>query len=84
MEKEKVEIGDPITVGEITIIPVIELSIKCRFSKKYFSYFGKKQPTSIVVVSPSGKWALRVSGEEVPLDQFIQDTPGMKEVLETI
>lgn len=84
MEKQKVEIDDPITVGEITLIPVIELSLKYQFNENYFSCFGTKQPASIVVVSPSGKRAFRVSGEEVSFDQLIKETPGMREMLETI
>ena len=84
MEKEKVEIGNPVTIGGLTLIPVVELSLAYWCSGGRFSCFGAKQPTSIVVVSPSEKRAFRVSGEEVPLDQFIEEIPGMKEVLETI
>ncbi len=84
MEKEEVEIGNPVTIGGFTLIPVVELSLTYWCSGGRFSCFGTKQPASIVVVSPSGKRAFRISGEEVPLDQFIKETPGMREVLETI
>ena len=84
MEKKEVEIGNPVTIGEATLIPVVELSLKYWRGGGGFSCFCTKQPASIVVVSPSGKRAFRISGEEVPLDQFIQETPGIREVLETI
>ena len=84
MEKEEVEIGNPVTIGGVTLIPVVELSLTYRCSGGRFSCFGTKQPASIVVVSPSGKRAFSISGEEVPLDQFLKESPGMREVLETI
>jgi hypothetical protein len=84
MEKEEVEIGNPVTIGGVTLIPVVELSLTYWCSRGRFSCFGTKQPASIVVVSPSRKRAFRISGEEVPLDQFIKETHSMREVLETI
>ena len=84
MEKKEVEIGNPMTIGEVTLIPVVELSLNYWRGGGRFSCFGIKQPVSIVVVTSSGKRALRASGEEVPLDQFIQETLGIREVLETI
>ncbi len=84
MEKKEVEIGNPMTIGEVTLIPVVELSLNYWRGEGRFSCFGIKQPASIVVVNSSGKRAFRASGEEVPLDQFIQETPGIREVLETI
>ncbi len=84
MEKKEVEIGNPMTIAGVTLIPVIEFSLNYWHGEGRFSCFVIKQPVSIVVVSSSGKRAFRASGEEVPLGQFIQETPGIKEVLETI
>ncbi len=84
MEKKEVEIGNPMIIGGVTLIPVVEFSLNYWRGGGRFSCFGIKQPVSIVVVSSSGKRAFRASGEEVPLDQFIQETPGIREVLETI
>ena len=84
MEKKEVEIGNPMTIGGVTLIPVIELSLNYWHVGGRFSCFGIIQPVSVVVVSSSGKRAFRASGEEVSLDQLIQETPGIKEVLETI
>ncbi|MFC2042032.1 hypothetical protein ACFLTV_00880 [Chloroflexota bacterium] len=84
MEKKEVEIGSPITTGQVTLIPVVELSLNYWCSGGRFSCFGTKQPASIVVVSPSGKRAFSISGEEVPLGQFLKESPAMREVLQTI
>ena len=84
MEKEEVEIGSPVTVAGVTLIPLIKVSLNYWRRNGSLSFFGVKQPIGMVLVSPSGKRAFRITGEEVPLDQFIQEVPGIKEVLEGI
>jgi len=84
MEKEEVEIGNPVTAAGVTLIPVIKVSLNYWRRNGSLSFFGVKQPIGMVLVSPSGKRAFRITGEEVPLDQFIQEVPGIKEVLEGI
>ncbi|MBA7668113.1 hypothetical protein ES703_76217 [subsurface metagenome] len=84
MEKKEVEIGNPVTVAGVTLIPVIKVSLSYWRRNGSLSFFGAKQPIGVVVVSPSAKRAFRITGEEVPLDQFIQEVPGIKEVLEGI
>jgi uncharacterized spore protein YtfJ len=84
MKEKEIEIGSPVTVAGVTLIPVIKVSLNYWRRNGSLSFFGVKQPIGMVVVSPSGKRALRITGQEVPLDQFIQEVPGMKEVLEGI
>ena len=84
MEKKEIEIGSPVTVGRVTLIPVTELSLNCWHGKGRVSFFGMKQPVAILVVSPSAKRAFRVTGEEVQLDQFVKEVPGIREVLDGI
>ena len=82
MEKQEVEIGNPITVGGVTVIPVAKVSLNYWHSNRGGSFFGVKQPVTIVVVSPSVRRAFRISGEEVSLDQLIEEAPGIKNILE--
>ena len=84
MERKEVEIGSPVSIGEISLVPVAELSLNYRGGKRCSSFFGIKQPVCIVVVSPSGKRAFRASGEEVPLEQLIQEVPALRETLAAI
>ena len=81
MEKKEVEIGNPVTIAGVTLIPVIKVSLNYWRRNGDISFFGAKQPIGVVVVSPSAKRAFRITGEEVPLDQFIQEVPRIKEVL---
>jgi len=82
MEKKKVEIGNPLTIDGITLIPIIKVSLNYGHRKGGISFFGTKQPLSVVVISPSEKKAFRTSGEELPLDELIQEVPGIKKLLD--
>jgi hypothetical protein len=84
MERKQIEIGNPVTVEQITLIPVVELSLNSWYFGNCFSCFATKQAVSIVVVSSSWTRAFRINGEEVSLDQFIKETPGIREALEVI
>ena len=81
MEKGKVEIGNPVAIAGVTLIPVTKVSLNYWRSKGSISFFGVKQPLSVVVVSPSEKRAFSVTGEEVRLDQLIQEVPDIQEIL---
>ena len=81
MEKKEVEIGSPVAVRGVTLIPVTKVSLNSWRRKGSISSFGIKQPVSVVVVSPSEKRAFRITGEEVPLDRFIREAPDIKEIL---
>jgi len=84
MEKKEIEIGNPVTVAGVTLIPLIKVSLNYWRRNGSLSFFGVKQPNGVIVVSPSAKRAFRITGEEVPLDQFVQEVPGIKEVVEGI
>ena len=84
MEKEEIKIEAPFTVAGVTLVPIVKTQLNRWQTKDRLSFFGIKQPVSIVVVSPQVKRAFRISGEEVPLDQLIEEVPDIKEILERI
>jgi len=84
MEKEEIRIEAPFAVAGVTLVPVVKAWLNCWQSKGRLSFFGIKQPVSVVVVSPQAKRAFRISGEEISLDQLTQEAPGIKEILEGI
>ena len=81
MEKKEVGIGTPITVAGVTVIPIVEVSLNYWHNTHAISFFGVKQPISIVVISPSSRRAFRITGEEVSLDQLTKEVPGVEEIL---
>ena len=84
MEKKKVAIDNPVAVAGVTLIPVAKVSLNYWHGNRGISFFGVKQPLSVVVVSPSARRAFHITGEEVPLDQLIEEIPDIKEILEGI
>ena len=84
MEKKEVTIGNPVSVSGLTLIPVVQVSLNYWHGSRGTSCFGIKRPFAVVVVSPSAKRAFRISGEEISIDQLLQETPEIKEMLEVI
>lgn len=82
MEKKRIGADFPVTVAGVTLIPVTEAILNCWPSKRGISFFGVKRPLGVIMISPSGQKAFRASGEEIPLERFIQEVPGIKEVLD--
>lgn len=74
-------VGEPVTIQGVTLIPVASTSLNYWRSNRGISFWGIKQPFRVVVVSPSGKRAFRISGEEVSLDELIQEVPGIRDIL---
>jgi len=82
MESKRVTIGSPVTIAGITLILVTRLSLNCQPSGSSIFFSGLKQPVSLVVASPSTKKAFEITGKEIPLDQLIQEVPGLAGMLE--
>ena len=84
MEKKEVGIDNPVVVAGVTIIPVAKISLNYWRADSGISFFGVKQAVGVVVVSPSANRAFRISGEEVSLDQLMQEVPSIREMLERL
>jgi hypothetical protein len=84
MEKKEITTINPVSVGGINIIPVSRATVRSRRGKKYVAFSGTKQPDAIIIVTPSGKKAFRIDGEELTLDQLEAEFPGMVNKLEEV
>jgi len=82
MEKKEIGIDSPVAVAGVTLIPIAQVWLNCQHGNGGFSFWGTKQPIGIVAILPSAKKAFRITGEEVSLDQFLQEVPSLKEMLE--
>ena len=82
MERKRVIISNPVAVDGTTLITVVKSSLNCQSKGNTLFFSGIKQPVSIVVASPSAKKAFEITGEEIPLDQLIQEIPGLVPMLE--
>jgi hypothetical protein len=81
MEKKKVTINSPVTIAGTTLILITKLSLKCQPGGSNIFFSGIKQPVGIVVASPSTKKAFEITGKEIPLNQFMQEVPGLAGML---
>ena len=84
MEKKEVTIDNPVTVGGVTIIPIVQVSLNYEHSNSGIFLSSYKQPIAVVVISVSARKAFRITGEEVSIDQLIQEFPNIKVMLEGI
>lgn len=71
----------PLSLGEVTLIPVTRVVLGEWSSKRGVSFLAHKSPVAVVVVSPDAKRALSVSGEEISLAPLIEEVPDLAEAL---
>ena len=84
MEIEEITAGQPIRVGDITLVPIIRTFVSCAGVERGVVVHGSKRPTGIVVVSKGDKYAMNLTGKRMPIDQYLRQVPGLAEVLETL
>ena len=79
MEKKEVTINDTIAIAGLTIIPVVQVSLNYWLHKDGASFFGVKEPVAVIVVTKAAKRAFRLTGDEVSIDQLLEETSELKE-----
>lgn len=84
MEKKEITISNPVTVAGMTIIPISRVSMNAGHGKRGAAFYGSIQPASVIIITPSGKRAFRINGEEVTLDQLAPEFPDILEKLEDV
>ena len=82
--KKEVAVDNPVAVAGVTLIPVTRVSLNCQGGSFGISFFGAKRPVSVVIASPSAKRAFRITGEEISLDQLIEEVPSIREVVAAV
>lgn len=82
MEKKIVTSGNPVTAAGITVVPISKITINVRRGKWGIAFSGSKQPDSVIITTPSARRAFRITGEEVTLDQLVQEFPDILKKLE--
>lgn len=84
METTDIRVDDPIVLGGLTLIPVVEMSRHCWQLDSVTSVCGVKTPIAVIIVSPTCKSAYRTSGEDVSIDELIEEVPVLTEILESL
>lgn len=81
MEKEEVVASEPIIVGETMLLPIVRTVMVCRSGTEGVVGFGGKEIIGVIVISPTGQYAINVFGEEVPVDDYASRIPKVAELL---
>ncbi len=81
MEKKKLKIEDPATVGEFTIIPVARIIRQEIHRKHSVHFYAGKEPAALVVLARKKQSAYDMSGEEISLRDLLKQLPHLAEVI---
>jgi len=84
VEIEEITAGQPIKVGDIILVPIIRRFVSCAGVENGIVLHGSSTPTDIVVFSKEDKYALNLAGKRMPIDQYLQQVPGLVDVLEKL
>ena len=81
METQEVSVGQRITVGGTTLLPIISTTVRCLNVERGIVCYGSKTLDGIVVVSEKWTGAMNIAGEEVPVERYTEKVPEVKELL---
>ena len=84
MEIEENIAGQPIKVGDITLVPIIRTFVSCAGVETGIVVHGSKSATGIVVVAKEDKYAVNLTGKRMLIDQYLQHVSGLVDVLERL
>lgn len=80
-KKEDVIAGEPIIIGETTLLPIIRTVVICQSGRNGITGFAGKDIVGVVVISPAEQRAINVLGEEVPVTDYVARVPEVAELL---
>jgi hypothetical protein len=83
MVKKQVAIDNAVSIDGLTIIPVADISLEYLLFDNFATVYGFKEPVAFIVVAPARKKAFRITGEEVSVEQLVEECPEIKEMSES-
>ena len=84
MKFDEVKAGQPIRVGEITLVPIERTFVSCVGMEGGAMVRGSKGLVGIVVVSGKNRYAIELTGEEVPMDRYLKQVPELALLLDRL
>lgn len=81
---KEISVETAVTIGETTIIPLVEISTYHNHEKGMLSVYVSKEPVGIVLSSPHRKWALDIEGREVSLETYTREIDGLQQTLDSL
>ena len=84
MNIEDVRAGQPIRVREITLVPIERAFVSCVAMEGGAVVRGSKGIAGIVVISGKTRYAIDLTGDEVPMDRYLKQVPELAGLLDRL
>ena len=81
MEKKEIVVEGVVTIGEVTLLPIVRTCVNVHRVGKGAMCSVSKHPLGVVIVSPQGRRALNLAGEEVPVEHYLELAPALRDLL---
>jgi hypothetical protein len=81
MEEKKIIIDKPVSIAGLTMVTVTQISVNLVSTWAGTAITAIKKPLAMVAVLPQKNRAFRITGEEVLLEELVQEYPGLKDYL---
>ena len=81
---KKTGLGDALTVGGLTLVPVAVTSVEIRQVEDRVIAFGYREALAVIVIGPSGTEVLAASGDILSLEQLGELYPDIREQLDAL
>jgi len=84
MEKKELKAEQPVAVAGLTLVPVVRVSLNSWQENGLTTFYGSKQPVSIVIISSSTEKAFNMNGEEISLERLAGKVAEIRRLLEVL
>jgi len=81
VKRTRLQADDPLSVGEMTLIPVAEIYSFSMVLGERAAFVARKRPKAVVALGPRGAVALSVEGEEISLEELAAGVPGLRKLV---
>jgi hypothetical protein len=84
MENKKIKAESKLSVGGVTLVPVVESACAGWRLGDSVSFTGYKTPLAVVVLAVGLKKAYRITGEELTIDELVKEFPSVKAAIDSL
>ena len=81
---KEARVGQPVTIGGITIIPLETVTFFQADNDSGLSFYISRQPIGIAIRTSQNRWAIDIDGNEVPLENYLQEFDNLQQVLDSL
>jgi hypothetical protein len=84
MENKEIKAEGKLSVGGVTLVPVVESACAGWQFGETVSVSGYKRPLVIIVLAAGLKKAYRITGEELTTDELVKEFPSVKAAIDSL